>query len=73
MDVAEELLRRPVQKCCGLPVHFHRVVRSLQMNRGAALAEGKGQPVNCAGEPESMEIDRVCIGEDATYGDDVIA
>ena len=43
------------------------------MYHGAAFAEGKGQAVNCAGEPKSMEIDRVCIGEDATYGDDFIA
>ena len=43
------------------------------MYRGAAFAEGKGQAVNCAGEPKSMEIDRVCIGKDATYGDDFIA
>ena len=73
MDVAEELLRRPVQKSCGLPVHFHPVVRSLQMHHGAVFSEGKGQAVNCAGEPKSMEIDRVCIGEDATYGDNVVA
>lgn len=43
------------------------------MYHGAAFAEGKGQTVNCAGEPKSMEINRVCIGEDATYGDDFIA
>jgi hypothetical protein len=48
-------------------------MRSLQVNHGAESTEGKGQAVNCAGEPKSMEIDRVCIGEDATYGDNVVA
>jgi hypothetical protein len=43
------------------------------MHHGAAFAEGKSQTVDCAGEPKGMEIDRVCIGEDATYGDDFIA
>lgn len=43
------------------------------MYHGAAFAEGKGQAVNCADEPKSMEINRVRIGEDATYGDDFIA
>ena len=43
------------------------------MNHGAAFAEGKRQAVNCTGYPENMEVDRVCIGEDATYGDDFIA
>jgi hypothetical protein len=43
------------------------------MHHRAAFAERKGQPVDCAGEPEGLEIDRACIGEDATYGDDFIA
>ena len=43
------------------------------MHHRSALAEGKSQSVNCAAEPKSMEIDRVCICEDATYGDDFIA
>ncbi|BCW68413.1 hypothetical protein NicSoilB4_31760 [Arthrobacter sp. NicSoilB4] len=56
-----------------MSIHFHAVVRSLQMYHGAAFSEGKGQTVNCAGQPKSMEINRVCIGEDATDGDDIIA
>lgn len=43
------------------------------MHHDAAFAEGKSQAVNCAGYPKYMEIDGVCIGEDATYGDDFIA
>ena len=43
------------------------------MHHGAAFAEGKGQTVDRAGESKGMEIDGVCIGEDATYGDDFIA
>jgi hypothetical protein len=39
----------------------------------AAFAERAGQSVNRAGEPNGVEIDRVCIGEDATYSDDFIA
>jgi hypothetical protein len=73
VDIAEELLRRPIQKSGGLSVHFHPVVRSLQVYYGAAFAERGSQSVNCAREPKGMEIDRVCIGEDATYGDDFIA
>ena len=73
IDITEELLRRPVQKSCRLPVYFHPVVRSLQVHCGSAFAEGKGQTVNCAGYSKSMEVDRVCISEDATYGDDFIA
>ena len=73
MDIAEELLCRPVQESCGLPVYFRSVVRSLQVQHGSVFAEGERQAVNCAGYPEGMEVDRVCIGEDATYGDDFIA
>lgn len=49
------------------------MVWCIQVNRGSAFAEGKCQSVNCAGYPKYMEVDRVSIGEDATYGDDIIA
>ena len=73
VDVAEQLLRRPVQEGSGLQVYFHHMVRSLQMPRSSALAEGKRQAVNGAGYDKGMEVDRVCIGEDATYGDYFVA
>lgn len=43
------------------------------MHHGPAFAERKSQAVNGAGYPKNMEIDRMCISEDATYGDDFIA
>lgn len=56
-----------------MPVDFNPVVRCIQVHHGSAFAEGKSQSVNRAGYPKNMEVDRVCIGEDATYGDDFIA
>ncbi|MFE4833703.1 hypothetical protein ACFRAU_03365 [Arthrobacter sp. NPDC056691] len=73
VDVAKELLRRPVQECSGLSVHFHPVVRSLQLHRGSTLAQGNRQAVNGAGDAKGMKVDRVYIGEGAAYGDHVVA
>lgn len=43
------------------------------MHRCPAFLEGKGYPVNCAGHAKSMEIDRMCISENPTYGDHFVA
>jgi hypothetical protein len=73
MDVAQELLRRPVEQRAGLPVHFHSMVGRLKVHGDPALTQREGQTVNRPRDAKRIEINRMRIGKNATDCDDVVA
>jgi hypothetical protein len=73
MDVAQELLRRPVKQRGGLPVHFHSMMGRLKMHGDSTFPQREGQPINRPRDAKHVEIDRMRIGKNATDCDDIVA
>jgi hypothetical protein len=73
VDIAQELLRRPVQQRRGLPIDFHAVVRCYQVHHDSAFAQRKGQSVNRPRDAKRKEIDRMRISKNASDCDNLVA
>jgi hypothetical protein len=73
VDIAQELLRRPVQQRRGLPIDFHAVVRCFQVHHDSAFAQRKGQSVNRPRDAKRKEIDRMRISKNASDCDNLVA